>query len=156
MHLKSSRQITPVLVFVGILKATPSGLLFQSLSWAICSCGIPDFLRLSSAWVRGRSNSVSLAEFQSVCSAHRSKTAGNSWASSFHTVRKHFSPLIHTKRHLEGARRESSPCISRQHRWCAIVWSSERASQVCWMWPSVCIGRAPSVANLPCDFQSSL
>ena len=156
MRLNSSRQITPVLVFVGILNATPSGLLFQSLSWAICSCGIPDFLRLSSVWVRGRLISVSLAAFQSVCSAHRSKNAGNSWSSSCHTVRKHFSLLIHTKLHLEGVRRESSPCMSRQYRWCAFVWSSERASQVCWMWPSVCIGRAPSVVNLPFDFHSSL
>ena len=144
------------MVFVGILKATPSGLLFQSLSWAICSCGIPDFLRLSSSWVRERFNSVSLAAFQSVCSVHRSKTAGNSWASSFHTVRKHFSPLIHMKRHLEGARRERSPCMSRQYRWCVIVWSSERASQVCWMCPSVCIGMASSVVNLSCNFYSAL
>ncbi len=74
MRLNSSRQITPDLVFVVILKATPSGLLFQSLSWAICSCGIPDFLHLSSSWVRGRFNSVSLPVFQiPVRSFHVSK-----------------------------------------------------------------------------------
>jgi hypothetical protein len=156
MRLNSSSQTTPVLVFVGILKAIPSGLLFQSLSWVMWSCGIPFSLRLSAVWVRGRLTSVSLPVFQSVCSTHWWKTAGNSWSSSFHTVRKHFSLLIHTKRHLEGARRESSPCMSLQHRWCVIVWSSERGSQVWWMWPSVWIGRTPSVVNLPCDFHSAL
>ena len=44
MCLNSSRQITPTLVVVGILNAIPSGLLFQSLSWVICSYGIPFFL----------------------------------------------------------------------------------------------------------------
>ena len=156
MRLNSSRQVTPTLVFVGILKAIPSGLLFQSRSWAICSCGIPVFLRISSSWVKGRLNSMSLVSFQNVCSTHWSKTIGNSWSSSFHTVRKHFPLLIQTKHHLEGARRESSPCKSLQHRWCVIVWSSERASQVCWMWPKVWMGRAPSVVNLPCDFQGDL
>ena len=53
MRLNSSRQITPTLVFVGILNAIPSGLLFQSRSWVICSCGIPFFLRISSDWVKG-------------------------------------------------------------------------------------------------------
>ncbi len=155
MRLNSSRQITPVLVFVGILNAIPSGLLFQSRSWATCSCGIPVFLHISSTWVKGRLNSVSLPSLQSVCSVHWSKTTGNSWSSSFHTVRKHFSLLIHTKRHLEGARCENSPCMSRQHRWCVIVWSSEKDSHVCWMWPKVWMGRAPSVVNLPCDFHNA-
>jgi hypothetical protein len=39
--LNSSRQITPTLVFVGILNAIPSGHLFLNRSWMICSCGIP-------------------------------------------------------------------------------------------------------------------
>ena len=39
----------------------------------------------------------------------------------FHTVRKHFSLLILTKCHLEGVRRESTPCMSRQHRCCATL-----------------------------------
>ena len=46
--------------------------------------------------------------------------------------------------------------MSRQYRWCVIVWSSERSSQVCWMWPKVWIGRVPSVVNLPCDFHNDL
>ena len=68
---------------------------------------------------------------------HWLKTFGNSWSSSFHTVRKHFSLLIQMKRHLEDAKCESSPCMRCQHRWCVIVWSSERVSQVCWMWSKV-------------------
>ena len=156
-HLNSSSQITPDLVFVGILNAISSGVfLLQSRSWVICSCEIPFFLRISSTCLKGRLNSVSLATFQSVWSTHWSKTSGNSWSSSFHTVWKHFSLLIQMKHHLEDARRESSPCMSRQHRWCVIVWSSERVSQVCLMWPKVWIGRDFSVVNLPCDTNSSL
>ena len=137
MCLNFNSQITPTLLFVGILNAIPSGLLFHSRLWAICSCGIPFFLRISSAWVRGRLISTYLAVFQSVCSAQWSKTSGNSRSNSFHTVRKHFSPLIQMKRHLGDVRRESSPCMRHQHRWCVIVWSSERDSQVWWVFPVI-------------------
>ena len=156
IHLNSSRQITPALVFVCILNVMPSGLLFQNRSWAIFSCGIPVFLHISSTWVKGRLNSVSLAVFQSVCSTHWSKTTGNSWSSPFHTVRKYFSLLTQMKHHLEDTRCESSPCMSRYDRWCTMVWSSERASQVCWMCPKVWIGRALSVVNLPYDTHNAL
>ena len=43
-----------------------------------------------------------------------------------------------------------------QYRWCVIVWSSGRASQVCWMCPKVWTGRAFSVVNLPCDTHNVL
>ena len=135
MSLNSNSQITPTLVFVGFLSVIPSGLLFQSRLWVICSCGIPFFLCIFSVWVRGRLISPSLV---------------------FHTVRKHFSPLIQIKLHLGDARRERSPCMRRQHRWCVIVWSSERTSQVCWMCPKVWTGRPVSVVNLPCDTHNAL
>jgi hypothetical protein len=156
MRLNSNRQITPVPPFVGTLNEIPSGLLFQSRSWAICSWGFPFCLRISSIWVKGRLNSISLAVFQSVCFANRLKIFGNSWSSSFHTVRNHFSLLIQMKCYLEDAKRESSPCMRHQHRWCVIVWSSERVSQVCWMWPKVWIGRSLCVVNLPCDTHNAL
>ncbi len=65
----SSRQITPDFVFVGILNAISSGLLFHSRSSAICSWEIPCCLRIISARVIGRCISESLAVFHSVCSA---------------------------------------------------------------------------------------
>ena len=86
IRLNSNKQITPALVFVGILNAMPSGLLFHSLSCTIFSCETPSLLFFASAGVRGRSISVSLAVFLSVCSKHGSKTSGNSCASSFHIV----------------------------------------------------------------------
>ena len=112
-----------------------------------CSCGVPVCLRISSVWLKGLLNSV----FHHVSSTHWSKTFGNSWSSSFHTVRKHFSLLTQMKCHLEDVRCERSPCMSRQYRWCVMVWSSERASQVRWMCPKVWTTRALSVVNLPHD-----
>ena len=44
MRLNSIKQIQPALVFVGILIAIPSGLLFHNQSCAICSCRTPSFL----------------------------------------------------------------------------------------------------------------
>ena len=53
MTLNSIKQITPDLVFVGILNEMSSGLLFHSLSCAIFSCGTPCLLFFSSTGVRG-------------------------------------------------------------------------------------------------------
>ena len=47
MRLNSIKQIQPALVFVGILIAIPSGLLFHNQSCAICSCRTPSFLFIS-------------------------------------------------------------------------------------------------------------
>ncbi len=46
--------------------------------------------------------------------------------------------------------------MRHQHRWCVIVWISERASQVCWIWPRVYTVRADSVVNLACDIHNTL
>ena len=109
----------------------------QILSYLV-SCGWvlhlrrgPRSLRITSSWVKGCLNSI--------------------W--------KHFSLLIQMTSHLEDTKREISPCMSHQHLWCVIVWSSERVSQVCWMWPKVWIGRTlcgESSFRYPQRFQGSL
>ncbi len=110
----------------------------------------------------------SLDVFQIVCSTQWSKNFGKSWSNFLHIVRKHFSALILiiVKCHLGEASRESSPCVRRQHRWRDIVWSSDRSSEVCWMWligphryvecglTWVWTGRSVSVVKL--DGESSL
>ncbi len=130
MCSNSSRQITPDFVFVGILNAIPSGLLFQSRSSSICSWKIPCCLRVVSARVNGRCISESLDVFHSVISTQWLNTSGNSWTSSVQTVRKLFPLLIQIKHQTEDTSRKSSPWMRCQHRWCVIVWISERVSQV--------------------------
>ena len=40
-----------------------------------------------------------------------------------------------------------SPWISRQYWWWSSMWSADRDSQVCWMWPRFCSGRSFYVVN---------
>ncbi len=66
---------------------------------------------------------------------------------SFHNVWRHFSPEMHKNFHSGTSTRASSPWISRQHWWWSSMWSPDRASEVCWIWPRFCSGRSFSVLN---------
>ena len=44
--------------------------------------------------------------------------------------------------HFTEFRRDKSPWMRRQHLWCVIVWISESASDLCWIWPRSWSGRS--------------
>ncbi len=157
IRLNSKMTSSPPFVSsVGFLIANPSGRLFYSLSIAIVSSVVLASRFLFSSSVRGWWPTCVVSVFSRSCTEQWLKISGNSVSSSFHIVFRFFPPLMQMNRHLEDARRTNSAWMIRQHRWCASVWNSERASHWCCMCPRVWIGSSSSVLNLPSAIHRAL
>jgi hypothetical protein len=155
--LCSRMQKIPVLFPTGGRITIPSGRNRQNLSFPTSSLDWSSWTLLLSSCVKGHYISRSLTVFHFVsCERVRYWMTSISECISFHCVWRHFSPEIHRNFHSGAVNRASSPCISRQH-WCwASMWSADRSSQVCWIWPKVGSGRSFSVLNRSSDIQRAL
>jgi len=72
------------------------------------------------------------------------------------SCRVHFFPRMHKNFQSGDANRSSSPWIRSQYWWWTSMWDTDRASQVCWMWPRLCLGRSFAVENRPSASQKAL
>ncbi len=155
--LCSKIQKVPVVLPTGGRTTIPSGRIHQKLSFTTVSFGIPFLILLSFPGVRGRAISRARVAFHIVsCVRFRYCISLNSDVISSHIVWRHFSPETHKNFHSGAANRDNSPWISRQHWWWASMCVADKASQVCWMCPSVCSGRSFSVLNRSSVVQRAL
>ena len=96
--------------------AIPSGRIRQKLSFMTVSLGIPSWILLCSAGLRGRAISRARAAFHIVsCVRFRYCISSKSAVISSQIVWRHFSPETHENFHSGAVNRANSTWISRQH-----------------------------------------
>ncbi len=148
---------TPDLFPTGGRTAISSGHILQNLSFTTSSFDWPSWTLLFYTCVRGRSTSRTLVAFHIVsCVRFRYCSPSISDGISFQIVWRHFSPEMHKNFHVGVSKQACSPWISDHYWWWASMWATDKASQVCWMWPRFCSGRSFSVVNRPPTSQRSL